>query len=131
MRTDQTVSEMTEAILLRQAKVLVDQTGQSFESAIQAVAQTVAGGQLRELGGGPHRHTEAREWQEKVLARDRAEEHSRHLVDTDTRGDSGASPAVGSRYSWVVGYLERLHGKERREEYYARLGQERPSSGKE
>jgi len=121
MRTDQTVSEMTEGVLLRQAKVLVDQTGQSFESALRAVAQTVAGGQLRELGGGPHRHTKAREWQEKVLARDRAEEHSRHLVDMDTRAVSGASPAAGSRYSWVEAYLERLHGKERREEYYAQL----------
>jgi hypothetical protein len=52
------------------------------------------------------------------------------LVDTDARAVLGASPAAGSRYSWVEGYLERLHGKERREEYYARLGQERPSGRK-
>jgi len=90
---------MVEQVLTRQAKALVERTGQSFQSALQAVSETDAGRQLRELASGEHRNEMARDWQVD-LALKRAEE----------------------RYcSWLEGYLEWLEGKEARAEYYARL----------
>jgi hypothetical protein len=99
MRPEQTVIEMVEEVLRRQAKALVEQTGQSFNAAIEAVSNTDAGRQLVELAEGPHRNQRAREWQEG-LAWERAEE--RH-------------------YFWIEGYLEWLEGKEARGEYYTLL----------
>ena len=90
---------MVEGVLTRQAKALVERTGQSFQSALQAVSETDAGRQLRELAGGEHRNEMTRDWQ-VGLALKRAEE----------------------RYcSWLEGYLEWLESKEARAEYYARL----------
>jgi len=63
MSQDQTVSEMVERILLRQARRLADRTGMPLEDALQTVAATEAGAQLRELGEGEHRHEQARRWQ--------------------------------------------------------------------
>jgi hypothetical protein len=63
MSKEQTVSEMVERVLLRQARKLVDRTGMPLEDALQAVAATEAGAQLRELGEGEHRHEQARHWQ--------------------------------------------------------------------
>jgi hypothetical protein len=99
MRPEQTVIEMVEEVLRRQAKALVEQTGQSFNAAMEAVSNTDAGRQLVELAEGPHRNQRAREWQEG-LAWERAEE--RH-------------------YFWIEGYLEWLEGKEARGEYYTLL----------
>jgi hypothetical protein len=63
MRPEQTVIEMVEEVLRRQAKTLVEQTGQSFKAAMDAVSHTDAGRQLIELAEGPHRDERARDWQ--------------------------------------------------------------------
>ena len=112
VQRDQTVLEMVEEVLERQAKALADNTGQPFASALEIVASTKAGRQLRELRDGPNRREKARDWQAD-LAWGRAEEQLMRLMA------SGASP--DSRYSWVEDYLVRLEGKEAREEYYAVL----------
>ncbi len=54
MREDQTVLEMVEEVLARQAKAQADRTGRSFEGALEVVADTEAGRQLRELAKGEH-----------------------------------------------------------------------------
>jgi hypothetical protein len=69
MRADQTVTEMAEEVLERQAKAMVAQTRQSFESALEAVASTQAGQQLRELANGEHRHKKAQDWQGSACSR--------------------------------------------------------------
>ena len=56
MQKDQTVSEMAEEVLVRQAKTLAHRSGQSLEEARQAVADSKAGRQLRDLATGEHRH---------------------------------------------------------------------------
>ena len=73
MRPEQTVSEMVEEVLNRQAKVLVAQTGQPFESALENVANTEAGRQLTELANSAYRDQRAADWQAS-LPRRRAEE---------------------------------------------------------
>jgi hypothetical protein len=99
MHQEQTVFEMVEEVLTRQAKALVERTGQTFDAALEAVSKTDAGRQLRELASGEHRSKRAREWQES-LARERAQER---------------------RYVWLEGYMEWLEGKEARAEYYTLL----------
>ena len=76
MSREQTVSEMVERILLRQAGRLAERAGIPLEDALQAVADTEAGMQLMELGEGEHRHEQARHWQanlrmERASVRDR------------------------------------------------------------
>ncbi len=102
MRKDQTVSEMAEEVLARQAETLVGRTGLPFESALAAVSGTDAGRHLEELANGEHGHERALDWQAN-MARKRAEEH---------------------HYSWVEGYMESLEGKEARAEYHALLDKE-------
>jgi hypothetical protein len=63
MRAEQTVKEMSEEVLARQAKAMVAQTGQLFESALETVSSTEAGQQLRELANGEHRHEKSQDWQ--------------------------------------------------------------------
>jgi hypothetical protein len=99
MHKKQTVSEMVEEVLTRQAKALGERTGQPFQAALEAVSKTDAGRQLRELASGEHRNERARDWQ-VGLARERAEER---------------------RYLWLEGYMEWLEGKELRAEYYTLL----------
>ena len=76
MHQEQTVSEMVEEILTRQAKALVERTGQPFQSALEAVSKTDAGSQLRELANGEHGNERARDlrdtwngWRAKRRAR--------------------------------------------------------------
>jgi hypothetical protein len=99
VRPEQTVSEMVEEVLMRQAKTLVEQTGQSFKAAMEAASNTDAGRQLMELAQGPHRNQKARDWQLGLL---REREEERH-------------------YWGIDGYMEWLEGKEARGEYYSRL----------
>jgi hypothetical protein len=113
VQRDQSVLEMVEEILGRQAKALADETGQTFESALEIVANTEAGRLLRELRDGPHRHVKARDWQAD-LAWGRAAERLMHLMASD----APERPSGDSRYTWVEDYLVRLEGKEAREEYY-------------
>jgi hypothetical protein len=120
MRPEQTVNEMAEEVLARQAKAMVVRTREPFESALEAVASTEAGQQLRELANGEHRHEKAQDWQGSVFA-ERAEGRLIHLgIASDT-----LSRFVAERhYSWVENYMEWLEGKEERPEYHALLEEE-------
>ena len=102
MRPEQTVEEMAEEVLVRQAKALADRTGQPFETSLESVAETEAGRQLRELANSTYSEERADNWQVS-LPWQRAEE--RH-------------------YSWLESYTERLEGKEARTEYHAVLEEE-------
>ena len=116
---DQTIYEMVEEVLTNQAKSLAERTGQAFESALEVVADTEAGQQLRELASGEHRHKKAREWQASVRY-ERAEQQLMHLFGSDV-----LSRLSGERQSsWVAGYLEWLEGKEARTPYHALLVEE-------
>jgi hypothetical protein len=120
MRPEQTVDEMAEEVLGRQAKAMVAQTGQSFESALEAVASTEAGQQLRELANGEHRHQKAQDWQLSVFE-ERAESR---LMDLDIASEAVSRFAAERHYSWVENYMEWLEGKEERPEYHALLEEE-------
>ena len=96
MRGDQSVSQMVEEVLMRQAKALSHRSGQSLEEASQAVLETQAGRQLRDLAQGEHRHEKARSWQAGVFwdrAEDRmmrlycSEAHSRIAAEGQSSGD--------------------------------------------
>jgi hypothetical protein len=119
VRPDQTVYEMVEEVLRRQAKALVERTGCSPQEALEAVLQTDAGGELWQLREGPRIQEKARDWQEHIL-RDRVLERLEHMVMSDAVWRF----ATERRYSWVEGYLEWLEGKEARAEYHARLEEE-------
>jgi tRNA A37 N6-isopentenylltransferase MiaA len=119
LQRDQTVYEMVEEVLARQAKSLADRTGQPFERALEVVAATEAGRQLSELASGEHRYEKAHDWQVSVLW-ERAEERLMHLIASDA-----LSRFVADRhYSWVEGYMEWLEGKEARAQYHALLEEE-------
>jgi hypothetical protein len=106
---DQTVSEMVEEVLDRQAKALAHRSGQSLEDARRAVATTQAGQQLRDLATGEHRHEPARRWQASVFW-ERAEERFMYQV-----GSEVLSRFVAERsYSWQESDMERLEGEEER-----------------
>ena len=78
VQRDQSVSQMAENVLMRQAKALANRRGCSLEDAHQAVSDTEAGQQLRDLANGEHRHEKARHWQASVPW-DRVEERLMHL----------------------------------------------------
>jgi hypothetical protein len=119
LRREQTVFEMVEEVLARQAKELVNRTGQPLERALEIVADTEAGRQLRELANGEHRYEKARDWQASML-RERAEKRLMHLIASEA-----LSRFVAERpYSWVEGYLEWVEGKEARAGYHALLEEE-------
>ena len=119
MQREQTVSEMAQEVLARQAKSLADRIGQPFERALEIVADTEAGRQLRELANGEHRYEKARDWQASMLW-ERAEERLAHLIASEA-----LSRFVAERpYSWVEGYMEWLEGKEARSKYHALLEEE-------
>jgi hypothetical protein len=120
MRHNQTVAEMAEEVLARQAKAMLAQTGESFESALKAVASTEAGQQLRELANGEHRHEKAQDWQVSV-SWERAEDREMHL---GIASDTLSRFATERHYSWVENYMEWLEGKEERPEYHALLEEE-------
>ena len=67
MRAEQTVNEMAQEILSRQARALGQRTGEPFVEALEAVLETPAGRQLEELGSGAHQHEEASYWQANLL----------------------------------------------------------------
>ena len=94
MRQDLTVSEMVVEVLGRQAKALVERTGQPFEDALVAVLRTDAARQLEELATGPHRHQKASYWLAS-LVREGAEQ---------------------SYHPWLQDYVEWLEDKESRAE---------------
>ena len=93
MQRDQSVSEMAEEVLMRQAKALAQRSGHSLEDARQAVSETEAGRQLRDLAQGEHRHEKARAWQAGVFW-DRTEERMMHQS-----GPEALSCFVAGRHS--------------------------------
>jgi hypothetical protein len=122
LRADEIVAEMAEEVLTRQAKAMVAQTGALFESALEAVASTKAGQQLRELATGEHRLEKAQDWQVSLLAEC---VEGRRLMDLGIAWESTLSRFVAERhYSWVENYMEWLKGKEERPEYHALLEEE-------
>ncbi len=77
MRDDQTVAEMANEVLLRQAKARADRNGEPIEAAMRAIVGTEAGRQLRDLRDGPHADEGVEEWQVGIAqerARERAED---------------------------------------------------------
>jgi hypothetical protein len=73
---------MTEEVLMRQAKALAHRSGHSLEDARQAVSDTEAGQQLRELANGEQRHVKAGHWQASVFW-ERAEERFMHQMGSE------------------------------------------------
>jgi hypothetical protein len=115
----QSVQEMAEEVLMRQAMALAHQSGKSLEDAREAVSDTEAGRQLRDLAQGEHRYEKAQVWQGSVFW-GRAEERLMHLFASEA-----LSRFVADRhYSWVEGYMEWLEGKEERAHYHALLEEE-------
>jgi hypothetical protein len=119
MQKDQSVSEMAEEVLVRQAKALAHRSGHSLEDARKAVSGTEAGRALRDLANGEHRHEKAKDWQLSIFW-DRAEERMMHQI-----GSEALSRFVAGRhYTWVESYMEWLEGKENRAQYHALLEEE-------
>ena len=79
MRPEQTVNEMAEEALSRQARAVAKRTGEPLVEALAAVLETPAGRQLEELRCGPHRHEETRYWQANLLF-ERVSEQAGHPV---------------------------------------------------
>ena len=75
MRDDQTVAEMVNEVLLRQAKARADRNGELIEAAMSAVVGTEAGRQLVGLRDGPHGDEGVEEWQVGI-ARERERERA-------------------------------------------------------
>ena len=119
MQRDQSVSEMVEEVLMRQAKDVAHRSGQSLEDARQGVSDTEAGRQLKDLATGEHRHEKAKNWQVGVFW-DRAEERWMHQAGSEALSRFAAE----RHYSWLEGYKEWLEGKEERAQYYALLEEE-------
>jgi hypothetical protein len=67
MQAEQTVNEMVEEVLWRQAEAHAQRTGQPLAQARAAVLKTPAGRQLEELGSGLHQHEKACYWQANLL----------------------------------------------------------------
>jgi len=79
MRAEQTVSEMAQEALSRQARAMARRTGGPFVEALEAVLETPAGKQLEELRCGSHQDEEARYWQANLLF-ERVSEQAGHPV---------------------------------------------------
>jgi hypothetical protein len=79
MRAEQTVNEMAQVVLWRQARVLAQRTGEPLLEALAVVLETPGGRQLEELRSGPHQHEEASYWQANLLF-ERVSAQARHPV---------------------------------------------------
>jgi hypothetical protein len=78
LQPEQTVAEMANEVLVRQAKARADRNGEPIEAAMGAVVGTEAGKQLRELRDGPHADESVEEWQVGI-ARQRARERAENI----------------------------------------------------
>jgi hypothetical protein len=79
VRAEQTVSEMAQEVLLRQARARAQRTKEPVAEALEAVLETPAGTQLGELRRGAHRGEEALYWQASMLF-ERVSEQAGHPV---------------------------------------------------
>jgi hypothetical protein len=77
---DRSVEEMANEVLFRQAKARANRSGESIEEALEAVLNTEAGTQLRELRDVFHDEESVEEWQ-VGMARERAEKRAEDLGD--------------------------------------------------
>jgi predicted component of type VI protein secretion system len=77
---DRSVEEIANEVLMRQAKVRAERSGEPIEEALEAVLNTEAGTQLRELRDVPHDEESVKEWQ-VGMARERAQERAEDLGD--------------------------------------------------
>jgi len=77
---DRSVEEIANEVLMRQAKARAERTGEPIEEALEAVLNTEAGTQLRELRDVPHDEESVKEWQ-VGMARERAQERAEDLGD--------------------------------------------------
>ena len=107
MQQDQTVSQMAQEALMRQVRAQAQSSGRSLEDVRQAVVDTQAGRQLRDLARGEHRHQKAKQWQASLFW-ERAEERFMHHIGSEALALCSRTPL----YSWVESYMERLEGKE-------------------
>ena len=82
MRAEQTVKEMAQEVLSRQARSLAHRSGHSLEDARRAVSDTQASRLLRDLANGEHRHEKALAWQASAFW-DRAEERMMHHIGSE------------------------------------------------
>jgi hypothetical protein len=119
MHSEQSVHQMVEEVLERQAKVVLQRSGCSAQEAREAVCHTNAGRQLGGLRDGPHAQERARDWQEGLLW-ERAFERLEGMVRLDAVSHIGAFSSEG-HYWWMEDYMERHEGKEARAEYYMLL----------
>ena len=76
MKKKQSVADMADEVLARQARACAERTGEPFEEALEAVLETEAGRQLEELRDGPHGDERATQLQ-KSMSRERADERHR------------------------------------------------------
>jgi hypothetical protein len=79
MRAEQTVNEMAQVVLSRQARTLAQRTGEPLLEALEVVLETPAGCQLEELRCGAHQDEEVRYWQANLLF-ERVSEQAGHPV---------------------------------------------------
>jgi hypothetical protein len=79
VRAEQTVSEMAQEVLLRQARAHAQRTEEPVAEALEAVLETPAGSQLGELRRGAHREEEALYWQASMLF-ERVSEQAGHPI---------------------------------------------------
>jgi hypothetical protein len=92
LQPEQTVSEMANEVLTRQAKARADRGGEPIEEAMEAVLNTEAGRELRDLRDGPHGEEGVQESQVEA-ARDRARERAEDLGER--LGEDPGSPTHG------------------------------------
>jgi hypothetical protein len=92
VRDDQSIAEMANEVLMRQAKARADRSGEPIEEAMEAVLNTEAGQQLRDLRDGPHSEEGVEEAQVDA-ARERAKERVEDLGKC--LGEAPGHPAHG------------------------------------
>jgi hypothetical protein len=98
---DRSVEQMAHEVLMRQARVRADRSGEPIEEAMEAVLNTEAGTQLRELRDVPHDEESVEEWQ-VGMARERAQERAQDL------GDHLDEPPEHPTHGWRVKALKNL-----------------------
>ena len=91
MHDDQTVAEMANEVLLRQAKARAVRNGEPIEAAMSAVVGTEAGRQLVDLRDGPHGEEGVEEWQVGI-ARRRARERAGPSAGASSRRSRSTPP---------------------------------------
>jgi hypothetical protein len=82
LQPEQTVSELANEVLARQAKARAERGGEPIEEAMEAVLNTEAGRELKELRDGPHGEECVQEAQVEAArkrARERAEDLGKRL----------------------------------------------------